>query len=180
MTKSHPTLRQLDNSNDGITKARCSDCNEFLTIDELDMGRCNSDEGIVCEECDSYYHTCHSCGDVKHDDNTYYYLDSAYYEECFYDNHDYCTDCGNPYHSDDLNYVNDRGWYCEECFAGNFFNCPDCCENFAIGRRSDTKDSNGDFLCHLCARNPSKAIRNHSRFTLLRKSYGVAKVQERI
>lgn len=113
--------------------AYCEECGKTHRIDEMQ----EIDDKLICEDCfDDLYITCDDCGCNLRRDNAYETSDCRHIcSICKEVKYEYCYDCGDLYHTDDLEYDGDNGqYYCEDCYNdrncsvidGYHDNCFDC------------------------------------------------------
>jgi len=76
---------------------RCDDCEDYFTS----SGLAHNGDRTLCYDCAQNYYTCEGCGDVIHQDNSYYSEDDdcSYCESCY---HDSCNSKRSAIH--DYNY----------------------------------------------------------------------------
>lgn len=91
---------------------------------------------------------CHSCERALDEDDAHHGLDDEWYcETCFYEEYDYCGDCGNTIHRDAWYYV-DWGVLCERCYTRDYHTCSHCGE--AVAREDVKTGKDGLVYCQGC------------------------------
>lgn len=94
----------------------CGDCGEKFY--RIDMQWIEGYEHYVCDNCYDDYRECACCGTLVRRTNAYNSNDGLICEYCRDYNYATCDDCGEVFHTDNLNYDEETdNYYCNECFA---------------------------------------------------------------
>lgn len=126
---------------------KCDYCGKEVKDDDLEELVADGETMNACSECKDGLEKCDDCGewarwgthDVYHDRHKRQVCDS-----CFNENYRECEDCGNYFHVDNINYIEniDRS-ICDECH-NNYAMCDGCGGTFHV------EDMRGNYCdnCH--------------------------------
>ena len=102
---------------------------------------------------------CDICGDEISEDDVCTLDNDTLCENCYDNETDYCSICGERHYTDDMTYMEDDGYICEYCFMDNYTSCDNCGEYIHI---DNTYTYREDTLCENCYDNRPGIIHKYS------------------
>ncbi len=129
----------------------CSNCHVLTDIDDLTPW--NKTQNLICKECIKVENlvVCDHCGVASDKANietiTVDGTDMNICSKCM-DEYSVCEECGEYFHMDDLEYINDS-FYCYNCFRSNFVQCTRCNEIVNIEEAQQSPVDN-NYYCTDC------------------------------
>ena len=128
----------------------CAHCSKITP----DCEASDTEDGLVCEECNQDYYQCYECDNRIHNDDAFVCSDNHYCTDC-YDELPYCDRCNDrgPHMDTHLVHAGDTEQWCQCCVDDHSFYCERCNENHSDRHYSYTRVRGEGTLCDSCSDN---------------------------